>query len=168
MKLPPYAVFPEIAADQIVLRQVLPGDMKDIFSIQFYDGVAAKDEAAAIAMQRQIDNDYNQGNSVHWGIADLKSDKLMGTLGYYRGFERGVGELGCVLMEEYRGKGIMTAAMQLAIDFGINYMNLNKITAITSRQNSKAAQLLERLGFVATAVKEEDMLEYEWRAQAQD
>lgn len=161
MNLPPYPTFPEISTDKITLRQVLTDDMKDIFTIQFYDGVQAQNEMEAIAMQKKIDKDYDDGNSVHWGIADRKTNKIMGTLGYYRGFNKGIGELGCVLMTEFRGNGIMTEAMQLAINFGIGYMNLNKIIAITSKQNIKAMQLLGRLGFAITNI-EDDAVEYEW------
>ncbi|MBK6373678.1 MAG: hypothetical protein IPF67_10995 [Saprospiraceae bacterium] len=31
--------------------------------------------------------------TIHWGIAHPVTDEIMGSLGYYRGFENGVGRL---------------------------------------------------------------------------
>ena len=84
----------------------------------------------------------------------------MGTIGYYRGFENGAGELGCVLKPKFQGKGLMTEAMNLAIDFGINEMELKNIGAITSKDNQPAIQLLQRLNFVKTKDLDDDELEY--------
>ena len=84
----------------------------------------------------------------------------MGTVGYYRGFKNGTGELGCVLKPEFQGKGLMTEAMKLAIEFGINEMKLRKIGATTSRENKPAIQLLKRLSFVKAKDLDDDGVEY--------
>ncbi len=51
--------------------------------------------------------------------------------------------------------------LQLAIDFGVNGIGLKRIFAVTSRDNAPAIRLLERLGFVKIADKEDDEIEYE-------
>ena len=84
----------------------------------------------------------------------------MGTVGYYRGFQNGASELGCVLKPKFQGKGLMTEAMNLAIDFGIKDMELKNIGAITSKDNQPEIQLLERLNFVKTKDLDDDELEY--------
>jgi ribosomal-protein-alanine N-acetyltransferase len=89
--------------------------------------------------------------------------KIAGTCGYYRGFENATGELGCVLLPQFRGQGFMTMAMQLAIDFGLNNMGLQRIWAITTKQNSQAISLLERLQFIKTTEIGDDEIEYELR-----
>jgi [ribosomal protein S5]-alanine N-acetyltransferase len=87
----------------------------------------------------------------------------MGTCGYYRGLDKGEGELGCVLLPRYKGQGFMTAAMELAIDFGINFIKLNRIWAITTRQNDKAIRLLTRLDFIKVTDLPDNEIEYELR-----
>lgn len=72
---------------------------------------------------------------------------LLRTCGYYRGFPHATGELGCVLRPAFHGQGIMTEAMQAAIDFGFGEMGLERIMAITTEHNVKARALLGRLGF---------------------
>ena len=161
MNTPPYNIFPFISGDKISLRQILPSDITDIIEISFYDAIQATTYLQAIEMQSKIDKDYNDGNSIHWGIADNATNKIIGTCGYYRGLDKGEGELGCILVPQYRGQGFMTAAMLLAIEFGLNTMELKRIWAITSQQNKEAIKLLERLNFVKMADLKDEEIEYE-------
>ncbi len=148
MQLPPYDVFPTILADRIILREIVLSDLDQILEISVYDGKPAADTAEALKMLQRIEQDYQNGETVHWGIADKNSNVIMGTCGYYRGFQDGAGELGCMLRPAFRGQGVMTETIQAAIDFGQQQMGLQHIFAITTRQNLKALALLDRLGFV--------------------
>ena len=164
MRLPPYEIFPIITGDKITLRQILAADIEDLIEISFYDAIQATTLQQATTMQAKINKDYIDGNSVHWGIADNFTNKIIGTCGYYRGLDKGMGELGCVLLPQYRGKGFMTSAILLAIDFGLNTIGLKRIWAITTKQNEKAIKLLEQLNFVKTADLDDNEMEYELRS----
>ena len=161
MKLPPYDIFPNVTADNILLRQITTADIKDLVEISFYDAVQATTVQQATEMQDKINKDYFDGNSIHWGIADKSTNKIVGTCGYYRGLDRGAGELGCVLLPQYRGQGYMTAAMLSAIEFGLNNIGLNRIWAITTKENMNAVKLLERLNFLKVADLQDNEVEYE-------
>jgi len=163
MNLPPYQDFPIISDEKIRLRQIIASDLNDLLEISFYDAKQAKNVEQAIEMQAKIDKDYDEGNSIHWGIEAISSTKIVGTCGYYRGLDKGDGELGCVLLPQYRGQGFMTNAMQLAIDFGLKNIGLNRIWAITSKQNNQAIKLLERLNFIKLTDLPDDEIEYELR-----
>jgi ribosomal-protein-alanine N-acetyltransferase len=163
MKLPPYSTFPNVTAEKIILRQITTADIKDLVEISFYDAVQATTVQQAAEMQDKINKDYLDGNSIHWGIADKLTNKIVGTCGYYRGLDLGVGELGCVLLPQYRGQGYMTAAMLSAIEFGLNNIGLKRIWAITTQQNTSAVKLLERLNFIKVADLRDDEVEYELR-----
>ncbi|WP_026461262.1 GNAT family N-acetyltransferase [Adhaeribacter aquaticus] len=163
MKLPPYNSFPNISGDKVLLRQILTADIKDLVEISFYDSVQATTVQQATEMLSKINRDYLDGNSIHWGISDKLTDNIVGTCGYYRGLDKGEGELGCVLLPQYRGQGFMTFAMSLAIEFGLNIMGLNRIWALTSQQNQDAIKLLERLNFVRIADWDGSEIEYELR-----
>lgn len=148
IKVPPYSNFPFISNEKVSLRQILSSDIKNLIEISFYDSIQAKTLEQAVEMNSKINSDYDKGDSIHWGIVDNQSDKIVGTCGYYRGFDKDEGELGCILLPQYRGQGFMTSAMSLAIDFGLNNIKLKRIWAITNQQNEKAIKLLERLGFI--------------------
>jgi ribosomal-protein-alanine N-acetyltransferase len=162
MNLPPYQDFPTLKNSMILLREIRPEDIKDLVEISFYDGKAASDEEEAKFMQARIDADYQRGDSIHWGIVDLEMDQVVGTCGYYRGFEGGSGELGCVLKPAFRGQGYMRTALELAIEFGFQQIGLEKVVAITSQQNEKAVRLLTRLQFVKTANLSDGEVEYQY------
>jgi [ribosomal protein S5]-alanine N-acetyltransferase len=159
LQRPPYDPFPTVSDGRITLCQILPTDLEDLLEICFYDGVKATTYEEAVEIDRKIDQDYQSGNSIHWGIRDNGTGKIVGTCGYYRGFEKG-GELGCVLLPQFRGQGFMTPALNLAADFGLKTMNLSRIYAITTKSNLKAVALLERSGFTKMADLEGDEVEY--------
>jgi len=161
MPLPPYDNFPALSDGKIALHQILAEDLEELIEISFYDAVPAKSVAEATAMQDKINEDYLAGNSIHWAIRDQLTNKIVGTCGYYRGFEQKSGELGCVLLPQYYGQGYMTAAMLLAIDFGLKNMNLKRIWAATGKDNHKAIKLFERLNFVKVADLDDNEIEYE-------
>lgn len=161
MKLPPYATFPSISDDKIALRQIQFSDIIDIIEISFYDAIQAATLTQAIEMQAKINTDYSNGNSIHWGIAEKLTNKIIGTCGYYRGLDKGEGELGCVLLSQYRGQGYMTFALLLAIEFGQNNIGLKRIWARTTKQNEKAIKLIEKLNFIKIADLDDNEVEYE-------
>lgn len=160
MNPPPYDIFPILPGEHILLRPILPADIGEVIDISYYDGQAAETQEQAATMQEKINRDYAAGNSIHWGIADKVTGRIVGTCGYYRGFEQGTGELGCVLRPPFRGRGYMTEALRLAIDFGWREMRLQRITAVTTPQNLKAIQLLERLQFKKVADMQDGKVEY--------
>ncbi|MFV8325262.1 GNAT family N-acetyltransferase [Flavobacterium sp. ZS1P14] len=161
MELPPYAIYPCISDEKIALRQILKPDIQHLVEISFYNSIQATTLLQATEMQAKINKDYKNGNSIHWGIVDKATNSIVGTCGYYRGLDKGDGELGCVLLPQFRGLGFMTGAMQLAIDFGLNNIRLKRVRAITTTQNEKAIQLLDRLNFIKIADLENDEIEYE-------
>lgn len=163
MKLPPYDPFPTLSNDKIVLREIQLADLNDLIEISFYDAVQATSLEQALEMHAKINQDYLDGNTLHWGIADQVTNKIVGTCGYYSGLNKGEGELGCVLLPTYRGQGYMTSALLLAITFGLEGMKLKRIWAITTKQNSKAIQLMEQLNFIKIADLADDEIEYELR-----
>lgn len=162
MNFPPYAKFPKIDSETIILREIQDDDIKDVVEISFYDAMPALTVEKAKEMQDRINQDYQNGSSIHWGIANKQTNQIMGTLGYYRGFDHGIGELGCVLKSEFHGKGFMTTAMKLAAEFGLNNIGLTKVIAITDRQNNSAIKLFNRVGFVKTRDLEENEIEYQF------
>lgn len=84
MNLPPFDIFPLISEGKIRLRQIIASDMNDLLEISYYDAKQAKNVAQAIEMQAKIDKDYDEGNSIHWGIEYISTNKIVGTCGYYR------------------------------------------------------------------------------------
>lgn len=133
----------------MVLRRVLPEDAPDVREISFYDGVPAADDDQARAMLARIDGDMAAGVGLHWGIAPVGASRLAGTVGFYRGYPDNVGEVGYALCAAYRGRGLMTEAVRLAVAFGFERLRLAAVVAYTAPDNLASQAVLARVGFVA-------------------
>lgn len=161
MNLPPYRTFPTLTGSKVALRQIELSDVHQVIAISYYDAIQAISTEEAQEMQRKIYEDYKEGNSIHWGIWDNSTGKIVGTCGYYRGFANKHGELGCVLLPKYQRQGFMTPAMLLAINYGFNSMKLERIWAATNPDNYSAIKLLERLDFKKITTETSKELHYE-------
>lgn len=158
---PPFDTYPQLRNSAIVLREPVPGDLERLVPISFYDGIKAAGTAEAQAMLRQIAQDYEAGNSIHWIVAHRDTNLVLGTCGYYRGFVQQAGELGCILHPDSYGKGYMSMALAAAIAFGYSSMKLERIVAITSIENTAALHLLQRLRFEEMEKRGDGMLLFE-------
>jgi [ribosomal protein S5]-alanine N-acetyltransferase len=138
---------PELANDRVRLRAVVAADAPHIVEISFYDGVPAASEVDALTMLAWIDADHARGDSLHWGICLPGSDEIVGTIGFYRGFRDDVGEVGYVLRRAYRGRGIMTSALELVTTYGLTGLGLRAVVAHTDPANLPSIALLRRVGF---------------------
>jgi [ribosomal protein S5]-alanine N-acetyltransferase len=148
----PIAPHPVLADERVALRRVLAGDADTIVEISVYDGVRATSAREARAMLARIDDDQRGGEAIHWGITVVgddgdMSDEVVGTIGYYRGFAGGVGEVGYVLREAYRGGGLMAAALRLVVAFGRERLRLAGVRAFTAADNQASIAVLRRAGF---------------------
>ena len=61
--------------------------------------------------------------------------------------ENGILEIGYELLPEFQGKGIMTEALKVVIEYTFNEMKANIITAFPSSDNLSSVTILEKLNF---------------------
>jgi ribosomal-protein-alanine N-acetyltransferase len=98
-------------------------------------------------MNERIRKDYMSGNSIHWVISSVLSGEVLGTCGFYRGFQDDIGEIGYVLKKAYQGQGYMAEAISLMLDFGFKELKLKAIRGLTSHTNQASINVLRRAGF---------------------
>ncbi|SDS37680.1 ribosomal-protein-alanine N-acetyltransferase [Mucilaginibacter mallensis] len=162
LNLPPYKEFPELQYDNIIMRQISTTDIANIIDICVYDGKWAVTAHDALEILNKIDKDYQDGNSIHWGIVDIGKNIIVGSCGYYRGFDNDTGEMGFILKSEFRRKGYMLTAVNLAANYGLMDMGLKKVIAITSNRNIKAKNLLTRAGFEIDRTLTDEDIQYKY------
>jgi [ribosomal protein S5]-alanine N-acetyltransferase len=147
MNLPPYSIFPELRHSEVLLRELTFTDIPSVLEILTYDGKPATTFEEGMETANRIHRNYLEGDTLNWLIEVRGAQEPAGFIGYYRGFENGVGELGFILKPKFRGLGLMSTALRLAVEFGINEMKLNKVTAFTMPGNKNAIAVLSRNGF---------------------
>lgn len=159
-----FGTSPVLSSDRLVMRTIQHDEVPHVRDLTFYEGRAATSDGAARAMLRKIERDQRAGHCVHWAIEQRDVGEIVGTCGFYRGFPSNAGEIGYVLREEHRGKGVMTEAASLVVAFGFEVMKLDSIVAYTDPANAASIAVLARLGF--TRVSEApDRLSFALRPQ---
>lgn len=149
---------PVLKSDRLLLRAIETTDIPAVVEISAYDGVLARHQSDALEFLERIKADSAKGESLHWGICSRDGCEVFGTCGYYRGFERNTGEIGYILRSAYRGRGLMTEAVRLIVDFGFRVMRLSRIIAITDSRNAGSIAVLERNGFRRLSVERDEIL----------
>ncbi len=162
VNLPPYDKFPVLSFENLILRRMTQEDIAAALPIIYYNGKQAKTETRALEVLKKTDNDYQKGGGINWLITDKKTNAIIGVCGFYRNFQDATGEIGCVVMPEYEGKGLMRKALRLIVEFGIEKMNLQRVIAITKNNNKRAIKLLHAIDFVEVADLEDDKTAYEY------
>lgn len=89
-------------------------------------------------------------NQEHFfGIFEGTSNQLVGQVSVYsiKKLPFLSGFIGYSIDENYSGKGIMTEAVRLVINFSFESLNLNRIEAYVSPKNLASKSVLEKSGF---------------------
>lgn len=140
-------VAPTLTTARLLLRDARPSDAEPLLEVAFYDGRAAGDVPGSAAVLERIRADQNAGETLHWVIC-LREDRTpIGTVGFYRGFAGGSGEIGYVLAAAHRRRGLAGEAAAAACAFGFEGLGLEEIVAWTEPGNVPSRRLLARLGF---------------------
>lgn len=147
MIYPPFEKYPVLRTDRITLRLTTHADAPSLVNITTYQRVPVKNIEETIEVFDKVYANYLTGDSVHWCIEDNATQVPVGCIGFYRGFKDETAEVGYVMKPEYRGKGYMSEAVQLVVQFGFETMQLKNIIAYTGPQNTASHGVLLKNGF---------------------
>ena len=151
--------FKDLASERLLLRQITPGDVNEIFALRSDPEtmkyiprplVTSIDEAMNHIEMIQDKTEKNEG--INWAITLKGSSKMIGIIGHYRvKWEHFRSEIGYMLLPEYQGKGIISEAIQLMINYGFYEMQMHSLEAIIDPKNTASAKVLEKNNFVREA-----------------
>ena len=134
---------PIIEVEAYTLKAIGSSDLKEIEELCSY--YPPERRISATALLEKINQEYSDKNGINWGIY-LKNE-LVGTIGFYRGFDKDEGELGYVLRSDFRNKGIGSICAKAVVKTGLELMQLKAIEAYTAFDNLPSQKLLEKVGF---------------------
>lgn len=100
--------------------------------------------APAKELLEKVEKAYHEETGINWGI--YAKNQLIGTIGFYRGFENEEGEIGYMLLPEFRNKGITTLIAKHLLLFAEQEMQLNSVCAYTDKENHPSQKVLEKIG----------------------
>lgn len=148
--------FPEIETERLLLRQIRPSDaenlqlLRSIDSVNQYinrpDTMTLEDAQSFV---ERAERALEENKYLYWTLAEKQNEpKLIGTLCLWN-FDEGreMAEVGYELHPDFHGKGIMSEALKVLLDFAFRQLELKIVTAWVNPSNGKSIQLLERFGF---------------------
>lgn len=154
-----FSPFPILETERLILRRVLPSDVKEMFELRSNPEtmkyiprplVTNYDEALTHIQMMEDKIETNEG--INWAITIKGDDKMLGVIGHYRiKPEHYRAEVGYMILPEYHGKGITTEAVQCVVDYGFNTMQLHSIEGVIDPENEASQRVLQKCGFVKEA-----------------
>lgn len=152
----------EFAIDnEIILREFVHGDADAVFAsamanldhlMEFMFWMKPNYSIAdAKVFVAQSIVDAEQKKSLNFGI--FRGDKFIGSIGFPN-FDREAKatEIGYWIDRDEEGKGIVSQACKLLIDYAFNEMKMNRIQIRCVAENLRSAAIPVRLGFVKEGV----------------
>lgn len=108
--------------------------------------IYTKDVESILSFIKDIQNDYISNNGFQ-AIIVYKGD-FAGVIGYQGiSWSRKSTTIGYWLGESFQGKGIISKALELFINYAFNDLCLNKIEIKVAEENYKSRKLPEKYGF---------------------
>ena len=150
---------PVIDLGDIVLRAVEYDDYRDMFEYGSDDEVTkmlnwdsyrtvqdAKDAVNNVFLTRP-----SKGTPSAYAIIHKEDNKMIGTCDFFRvDWEKESGEIGYCLNRDYWNRGYITKSCKAVIEFGFNYLGLNKIEIGHMKDNIGSKRVIEKCGFKYT------------------
>lgn len=102
----------------------------------------------SITFVKTIVRKYENGEVAEWGI-ELKSERaIVGTCGFvHYSAEHRKAEVGYALARRLWGNGMATEALEAVIRLGFDELNLNRLEARCTLENTSSMRVLDRAGF---------------------
>jgi ribosomal-protein-alanine N-acetyltransferase len=151
--------FSNLESERLLLRQITPDDVNEIFALRsnpetmkYIPRPLATTKDDAMGHIKMIQDKIVSNEGINWAITKKGNPKMIGIIGHYRiRWEHFRSEIGYMLLPEHQGKGIITEAIQLLVDYGFNEMNMHSLEAIIDPENTASARVLEKNNFVKEA-----------------
>jgi ribosomal-protein-alanine N-acetyltransferase len=150
--------FPEIKTKRLILRKIEDLDADTILFLRSDESVTkyierpenrkTKNIADASKFIKEINEEFEQYQSISWGISLINNPKIIGTICLWNFSENNkIAEVGYDLNPEFQHMGIMSEALQSIIDFGFKSLKLDAIEAFTHKENENSKNLLQKNRF---------------------
>lgn len=104
------------------------------------------DEAHAEIMYCR--NLFYQKMGIYWSIVRKDNNQMIGAIGLYINNHHHRAEICYDLSRDYWGQGITTKAIRKVLAFSFNHIGVNRVEALTMKENDPSRALLLKTGFI--------------------
>jgi [ribosomal protein S5]-alanine N-acetyltransferase len=146
---------PTIYAPRVSLRPLSDKDTDLLYEVysdpevmRYWGGAPMKDRREIKEFLAGIPKDLGQRRCIQWGVARRTDNRIIGTFAFFSlDMIARKAEIGFALGRAHWGVGYMHEALQAALGYGFNEMDLRRIEADVDPRNLSSIRLLERVGF---------------------
>lgn len=156
--------FKNLESERLLLRQMSPDDFNEVFEIRsnpdlmkYIPRPMLKKKEEALELISTINNKIIENEGINWAITLKPNNKLLGYIGHYKiKWDHFRSEIGYMILPEAQGKGIVSEAIAMIVQYGFHEMGMHSIEAIIDPENTASAKVLEKNGFKKEAHFRED------------
>jgi RimJ/RimL family protein N-acetyltransferase len=98
------------------------------------------------------------GRAVGWAVADPATDALLGSIALFDLVPDRSAEVGYWTHPDARGRGVMTAAVRLAVGHAFGDLGLVRVAAFAAVGNAASRHVIERCGFTYIGTERQSVL----------
>ncbi|MBK6821372.1 MAG: GNAT family N-acetyltransferase [Bacteroidetes bacterium] len=148
-------LFEELQTQRLLLRKFTPATYKHLFENESDEFIIQCLALKDYSMLLQEKEKYMQGMStfnksfVTFKLFDKQSHLPIGNCGFHTWYvTHARAEIGYDIMDNsWKGKGVMTEALQAIIPYGFDQLQLNRIEAFIGPNNTPSLKLMHKFGF---------------------
>ncbi len=156
--------FPILHTDRLDLVQIEQKHLPDIFLLfsdenvtQYYNIVTLGEEAEAQKYLDWFQSRFLEKLGIRWGIALKGSSNIIGTIGFNNFTKNHRANIGYDLQMSYWNNGYISEALDTALVFGFQRLEINRVEAEVMQGNIASEKVLGKLGFVKEGILREWM-----------
>lgn len=154
-----FSPFPKLESERLQFRKLTPEDAPEILllrgnseTMKYIPRPLIIDIEGALAHIKMINDKIDENIDINWAVTEKGSDKCIGIMGFYRTQpEHFRTELGYMITPEHWGKGYVTEAVTVLLDFAFNSLQFHSIEAVIDSRHIASERVLQKVGFVKEA-----------------
>ncbi len=135
--------------------------------VRYTGDTALEDIAAAEAVVRYVQSQYEQHGMGRWVVELIETGEILGWCGLKMHPDEGVVDLGYRFHQRHWRKGYAFEAAEACFKYGVEVLHLTKMIGSSSGENIGSVRILEKLGFKYANDEIEDGVVFrvfEWHA----
>ena len=162
--------YPVLSTERLLLRKQRESDADEVLYLRSHKELMKyiprpllKDREDAKTFIRGNLELVSRNEAINWGITSKEEDKVIGFIGLFNfQKEHFRCEVGYLLHDGWHGKGIMSEALPVVLDYGFRILQLHSVEATIDPDNIASAKVLEKNNFTRDAYFKENVF-YEGR-----
>lgn len=150
-----FTPFPKLESNRLCFRKLTHEDAPEVLKLRgdkkimkFIPRPLATNINEALEHINLINGKIDENKDINWAITEKNSNKCIGIIGFYRTQpEHYRTEIGYMIDIDYWGKGYISEAVKVLLDYAFNTLNFHSIEAVIDSRHIASEKVLIKNGF---------------------